>query len=185
VASGVKKRGKLDLGILASAVASVSAATFTGDAAAAAAPVRLTRQTSDCAHLRAVVVNAGNANACAGKQGLADAARMRLLTANHLSLPVEQVAVSSTGLIGEHLPMAQIEPGIGVAAQALSAGASGDFAVAIRTTDRHAKSGALDVQLAEGVVRVGLAAKGCGMISPNMATMLCLVTCDAVVTAEA
>ena len=184
VASGVKKRGKLDLGILASEVASVSAATFTSNAAAAA-PVRLTRETSDCAHLRAVVVNAGNANACTGKQGLADAARMRLLAAERLRLPVEQVAVSSTGLIGVHLPMAKIEPGIGAAAQALSAGASGDFAVAIRTTDRHAKSGALDVRLAEGVVRVGLAAKGCGMISPNMATMLCFVTCDAVVTAEA
>ena len=183
VASGVKKRGKLDLGILVSEVASVSAATFTSNAAAAA-PVRLTRQTSDCAHLRAVVVNAGTANACAGKQGLADAARMRLLTANHLRLPVEQVAVSSTGLIGVHLPMAKIETGIGAAAQALSA-ASGDFAMAIRTTDKHAKSGALDVQLAEGVVHVGLAAKGCGMISPDMATMLCFVTCDAVVTAEA
>src|SRR5665811_1369704 len=68
VASGVKKAGKLDLGILASEVAGVSAATFTSNAAAAA-PVRLTRETSDCAHLRAVVVNAGNANACTGKQG--------------------------------------------------------------------------------------------------------------------
>src|SRR5450830_1927309 len=183
VASGVKKRGKLDLGILASEVAGVSAATFTSNAAAAA-PVRLTRETSDCAHLRAVVVNAGNANACTGKQGLADAARMRLLAANHLRLPVEQVAVSSTGRIGVHLPMAKIEPGVGAAAQALSAGASGEFATAIRTTDKHAKSGALDVQLAEGVVHVGLAAKGCGMISPNMATMLCFVTCDAAVTAS-
>jgi len=184
VASGVKKRGKLDLGILASAVASVSAATFTSNAAAAA-PVRLTRETGDCAHLRAVVVNAGNANACTGKQGLADAVRMRLLAADHLRLPVEQVAVSSTGLIGVHLPMAKIEPGIGAAAEALSAAASDEFAMAIRATDKHAKSGALDVQLDEGVVHVGLAAKGCGMISPNMATMLCFVTCDAVVAAEA
>jgi glutamate N-acetyltransferase/amino-acid N-acetyltransferase len=183
VASGVKKRRKLDLGILASSVASVSAVTFTSNAAAAA-PVRLTRETSDCAHLRAVVVNSGNANACTGKQGLADAARMRVLTADHLRLPVEQVAVSSTGLIGVHLPMAKIEPGIALAAHALSSGTSGEFAAAIRTTDRHAKSGALDVELAEGVVRVGLAAKGCGMISPNMATMLCFVTCDAVVAAE-
>jgi glutamate N-acetyltransferase/amino-acid N-acetyltransferase len=184
IASGVKKRGKLDLGILASDAAGVSAVTFTSNAAAAA-PVRLTRETGDCAHLRAVVVNSGNANACTGKQGLADAARMRLLAANHLRLPVEQVAVSSTGIIGVHLPMGKIEPGIGSAAQALSAAASDDFASAIRTTDKHAKSGALDVHLDEGVVHVGLAAKGCGMISPNMATMLCFVTCDAVVGAEA
>ena len=68
------------------------------------------------AALRAVVVNAGNANACTGKQGLADAARMRLLTANHLRLPVEQVAVCSTGIIGLPLPMEKIEPGIAAAA---------------------------------------------------------------------
>jgi glutamate N-acetyltransferase/amino-acid N-acetyltransferase len=184
VASGVKKRGKLDLGILVSEVASVSAATFTSNAAAAA-PVRLTRETSDCSHLRAIVVNAGNANACTGKQGLADAARMRLLTANHLRLPVEQVAVCSTGLIGVHLPMERIEPGIAAAATALPGGAgpsaSDHFATAIRTTDKHAKYGALEVTTPEGKVRLGFAAKGCGMISPNMATMLCFVTCDAVV----
>ena len=184
IASGVKKAGKLDLGMIMSEVPSVSAATFTHNAAAAA-PVRLTRETSDCAHLRAAVVNAGNANACTGKQGLADAARMRLLAANHLRLPVEQVGVCSTGIIGVHLPMHSIEPGIGAAAQALASGSSTDFASAIRTTDKHAKDGALDVVLPEGVVRLGFAAKGCGMISPNMATMLCFVTCDAVVAEEA
>jgi glutamate N-acetyltransferase/amino-acid N-acetyltransferase len=188
VASGVKKRSNLDLGIILSEVPSVSAVTFTGNAAAAA-PVRLTRETSDCAHLRAVVVNAGNANACTGKQGLADAARMRLLAANHLRLPVEQVAVASTGLIGVPLPMDKIESGIGAAVRALGAAApvaaADDFAAAIRTTDKHAKSGALTVRLPEGLVRLGFAAKGCGMISPNMATMLCFVTCDAALTAEA
>ena len=178
IASGVKKRGKLDLGMLMSREACVSAAAFTQNAAAAA-PVRLTRETSDCAHLRAVVVNAGNANACTGKQGLADAARMRLLTANHLRLPVAQVAVSSTGIIGLPLPMEKIEPGVAAAAASLSAGGGRHFVQAIRTTDKHAKGGALDVDLEEGHVRLGFAAKGCGMISPNMATMLCFVTCDA------
>ena len=182
VASGVKKRGKLDLGLVFSEQPAVSAATFTSNAAAAA-PVRLTRETSDCGHLRAIVVNAGNANACTGKQGLADAARMRLLTADHLRLPVEQVAVCSTGLIGVNLPMAKIEPGIAAAASALPGGAgekaSDHFATAIRTTDKHAKYGALEVRTPEGDVKLGFAAKGCGMISPNMATMLCFVTCDA------
>ena len=184
VASGVKKRGKLDLGLVLSEQPAVSAATFTSNAAAAA-PVRLTRETSDCGHLRAIVVNAGNANACTGKQGLADAARMRLLTANHLRLPVEQVAVCSTGLIGVHLPMDKIEPGIAAAAAALPVGgdakAAEHFSAAIRTTDKHAKKGALEVVTPEGKVKLGFAAKGCGMISPNMATMLCFVTCDAVV----
>lgn len=190
VASGVKRAGKLDLGLLYSERRCVSAATFTRNAAAAA-PVRLTRETSDCAHLRAVVVNAGNANACTGKQGLADAARMRLLAADQLRLPVEQVAVASTGVIGVPLPMERIEEGITRAARELRAGAQpGDvgaeaFASAIRTTDRHPKHGALDVELPEGTVRLGLAAKGCGMISPNMATMLCFVTCDAVLQGPA
>ena len=136
VASGVKKRGKLDLGLLLSETPAVSAATFTSNAAAAA-PVRLTRETSDCAHLRAVVVNAGNANACTGKQGLADAARMRLLTANHLRLPVEQVAVCSTGLIGVHLPMDKIEPGIAAAASALPGGAVTPRRRTLRHGDPH------------------------------------------------
>ncbi len=187
VASGVKKRGKLDLAVLRSEQPAVSAATFTSNAAAAA-PVRLTRESGDCAHLQAVVVNAGNANAVTGKQGLADAARMRLLTANHLRLPVEQVAVCSTGIIGLTLPMDKIEPGIAAAAAALPGGgdskAAEHFAAAIRTTDKHAKSGALQVALPEGTVKLGFAAKGCGMISPNMATMLCFVTCDAAVGEE-
>jgi glutamate N-acetyltransferase/amino-acid N-acetyltransferase len=184
VASGVKNKGKLDLAMLLSERPAVSAATFTSNAAAAA-PVRLTRETSDCSHLRAVVVNSGNANAVTGKQGLADAARMRLLTANHLRLPVEQVGVCSTGIIGVPLAMEKIEPGIAAAAAALPGGgdarAADHFAAAIRTTDKHAKSGALQVTLPEGKVKLGFAAKGCGMISPNMATMLCFVSCDAVV----
>ena len=188
VGTGVKSKGKADLALLLSLQPAVSAATFTSNAAAAA-PVRLTRETSDCAHLQAVVVNSGNANACTGKQGLADAARMRLLTANHLRLPVEQVAVCSTGLIGVHLPMDKIEPGIAAAAAALTGGAgekaSDQFATAIRTTDKHAKYGALEVNTPEGKVRIGFAAKGCGMISPNMATMLCFVTCDAEVGEDA
>jgi glutamate N-acetyltransferase/amino-acid N-acetyltransferase len=188
VATGVKKRGRLDLGLLMSAVPSVSAATFTSNAAAAA-PVRLTREKSDCTGLRAVVVNAGNANACTGEQGDRDAARMRVLAAARLDLSVEQVAVASTGLIGVALPMGKIEPGIDAAAAALAAedaasAGGAEFAAAIRTTDKFAKGGALELELDGGVVRLGFAAKGCGMISPNMATMLCFVTCDADVSAD-
>lgn len=187
VGSGVKRRGKLDLALLFSDHPAVSAATFTRNAAAAA-PVRLTRETSDCGRLRGVVINAGNANACTGRQGLADAARMRLLAAHGLRLPVEQVAVCSTGLIGVPLPMDRIEAGIAAAARAVPSGsgvAGADrFAAAIRTTDRHAKTGALEVAVPEGEVKLGFAAKGCGMISPDMATMLCFVTCDAVMDVE-
>jgi glutamate N-acetyltransferase/amino-acid N-acetyltransferase len=183
VATGVKKRGKLDLGILRSLRPAVSAATFTSNAAAAA-PVRLTRESAACDRLQAVVVNAGNANACTGKHGLGDAARMRLLTAQHLHLPVELVAIASTGVIGVPLEMEKIEPGIAAAAAAVKPGGGEHFSQAIRTTDSSPKRGALELRLAEGVVRLGAAAKGCGMISPHMATMLCFVTCDAALDAD-
>jgi glutamate N-acetyltransferase/amino-acid N-acetyltransferase len=183
VATGVKKKGKLDLGLLASLRPAVSAATFTSNAAAAA-PVRLTRETASCDRLQAVVVNAGNANACTGKQGLGDAARMRLLAAQRLRLPVELVAVASTGVIGVPLEMDKIESGIAAAAVAAKPGGGEHFSQAIRTTDSSPKRGALEVRTADGTVRLGAAAKGCGMISPRMATMLCFVTCDAAISAE-
>jgi glutamate N-acetyltransferase/amino-acid N-acetyltransferase len=183
VACGLKKKGRLDLGLLASLRPAVSAATFTSNAAAAA-PVRLTRETSACDRLQGVVVNAGNANACTGKQGLADAARMRLLAAQHLRLPVELVAVASTGVIGVPLDMGKVEPGIAAAAAAMKPGGGEHFSQAIRTTDSSPKRGALELETADGVVRLGAAAKGCGMISPRMATMLCFVTCDAAVGVE-
>ncbi len=183
VACGLKKKGRLDLGLLVSLRPAVSAATFTSNAAAAA-PVRLTRETSACDRLQGVVVNAGNANACTGRQGLGDAARMRLLAAQHLRLPVELVAVASTGVIGVPLDMGKVEPGIAAAAAAMKPGGGEHFSQAIRTTDSSPKRGALELETADGVVRLGAAAKGCGMISPRMATMLCFVTCDAAVGVE-
>ena len=180
--AGLKRSGKLDLGVLVSDEPCASAVLFTTNAAAAA-PVRLTRGSSSCHRLRGVVVNAGNANACTGKRGLGDAARMRRVAADALRLYPEEVAVASTGVIGVPLPIEPIVTGIAAAAKALSAVAGPDFAAAIRTTDRTPKAGALTVRLpgCEGAVRIGLAAKGAGMISPRMATTLCFVTTDAVI----
>jgi glutamate N-acetyltransferase/amino-acid N-acetyltransferase len=175
--AGVKKKYR-DLGLLHSERPCVSAAVFTTNAAAAA-PVRLTRGSSHCDRLRAVVVNSGNANACTGKGGLGDAAQMRRVAADALALQPEEVAVASTGIIGVPLPIAKIAVGIDKAAKRLAASGGPDFAAAIRTTDRTAKEGAFTLELPAGEVRVGLAAKGAGMISPAMATMLCFLTTDA------
>ncbi len=177
------KRSRRDVGLLVSDVAAVSAAFFTRNQAAAA-PVVVTRDTCDCAALRAVVVNSGNANACTGEQGYADAVRMRELAAGLCSLPVANVAVASTGVIGEPLPMPIVEKGIRRAAARLDAEGGEQFAAAIRTTDRTEKQGALVVELHRGEVRLGFAAKGAGMICPNMATTLCFVTCDAALPVE-
>jgi glutamate N-acetyltransferase/amino-acid N-acetyltransferase len=176
------KRSRRDVGLLVSDLPAVSAAFFTQNKAAAA-PVLVTRDTGDCAALRAVVVNSGNANACTGAQGHADAVRMRTLASELTGLPAINVAVSSTGVIGEPLPMPVVEKGIVRAAAKLAADGGEHFAAAIRTTDRTEKQGALTVRLSGGEVRLGFAAKGAGMISPNMATTLCFVTCDAVVPA--
>ena len=92
----------------------------------------------------------------------------------------QNMAVASTGVIGVPLPMDVVESGIGIAADALSDSGGGDFAEAIRTTDKIDKDGAIEVALSGGTVRVGACAKGAGMIAPNMATLLAFVTTDAV-----
>ena len=184
VCAGLKRSGNLDVGVLVSAQPCVSAVAFTSNAAAAA-PVLLTRETSACDSLRAVIVNSGNANACTGEQGMDDATRMRLLAAGELQLPVEAVAVASTGVIGVPLPMPIVEAGIVAAVAAISPAGGGDFANAIQTSDRKDKQGALALDLKAGEVHLGVACRGAGMISPNMATMLCFVTTDAAVPVAA
>jgi glutamate N-acetyltransferase/amino-acid N-acetyltransferase len=110
---------------------------------------------------------------------------MRRVAADALSLHPEEVAVASTGVIGVPLPIEPILTGIEAAAKALTVCGGPDFAAAIRTTDRTPKAGALTLHLTGdgdgAAVRIGLAAKGAGMISPRMATTLCFVTTDAVI----
>jgi len=175
--AGIKRRRR-DLGLLVSDHPAVSAAFFTGNRAAAA-PVTVTREESATGALRAVVVNSGIANACSGPQDIDDARRMRDLAAALLDLPPGEVAVSSTGVIGEPLPMEIVEQGIERAVVKLTSEGGEDFAAAIRTTDSSDKTAALSFDARGGEIRLGFAAKGAGMIAPNMATTLCFVTCDA------
>jgi glutamate N-acetyltransferase/amino-acid N-acetyltransferase len=124
-------------------------------------------------------LNSGNANACTGERGLADAGRMCELAGAPLGIEPEDVLVCSTGLIGANLPMAAIEAAVPALVQALSPEGGGDAAEAIMTTDTFAKSCAVELE-ADGVTfRVGAMAKGAAMIAPNMATMLSVVTTDA------
>ncbi|MDQ3842061.1 MAG: bifunctional glutamate N-acetyltransferase/amino-acid acetyltransferase ArgJ, partial [Actinomycetota bacterium] len=133
--------------------------------------------------VRAVVVNSGVANAATGERGLEDARRMQALAAAELKLEPEEVAVASTGVIGEHLPMDRVEAGIKEAATSLS-GDGSPFAEAILTTDTCTKEAVATVEIGGEVVTVGGVAKGSGMIHPNMATMLAFVTTDAAVEKE-
>jgi glutamate N-acetyltransferase/amino-acid N-acetyltransferase len=123
----------------------------------------------------AVVVNSGNANAGTGDRGLADAKAMGKMTARAIGCDPRDVLVCSTGVIGLPLPMEKILPGIDRLATHLSRGGHGDAASAILTTDHVPKEGVVH---GAGYTLGGMA-KGCGMIAPNMATMLAFLTTDA------
>jgi glutamate N-acetyltransferase / amino-acid N-acetyltransferase len=180
VYAGIKTPGpdKLDLAILASDRPAAAAATFTRNSFAAA-PVRLCRERIASGRARAVIVNAGNANACTGEQGLADAREMAELAAGIVGAEPNDVLVASTGVIGVPLPMDLIRRGV----ESLELDSDGGrrMARAIMTTDTRPKEVAVELELAGKTARIGGIAKGAGMIHPNMATMLAFVTTDAAV----
>ena len=184
VTAGIKPSGQPDLGLLvADPPGTVSAARFTRSGVLAA-PVLLCQERCRLDALRAVVVNAGNANAVTGARGLQDAAVMQSAAANATGLAPDQVAVASTGVIGVPLPMDGIPAGVRAAHAALDAGDDAGFWRAIATTDAFEKRVALDVALPAGRVRVSAQAKGAGMIQPGFATLLCFVQTDAALSAE-
>ena len=132
---------------------------------------------------RAVFINSGNANAATGSRGAADVKAMAAFVANGAPYGPEEVCICSTGVIGVPLPMKEIEDGIDDCIDGLGEGSS-DAAEAIMTTDTVKKERALEVEIGGKVVRLGGIAKGSGMISPNMATMIAIVTTDAHVAPE-
>ena len=180
-ACGLKPSGALDVGVLVSRRRAVSALVDTASALPAAAIIR--NRALDPTRLQAVVVNAGTANASTGSPGLDDAAWMAERAARHLGLVPEQVAVSSTGTIGVRIDRDMVGRGIDGAAADLTPAGGLDFNRAIQTTDGFTKGGAFRLELSGGEATIGVAAKGAGMISPNMATMLAYVTTDAAVDA--
>jgi glutamate N-acetyltransferase/amino-acid N-acetyltransferase len=180
-ACGLKPSGALDVGVLVSWRRAVSALVDTASALPAAAIIR--NRALDPTRLQAVVVNAGTANASTGSPGLDDAAWMAERAARHLGLVPEQVAVSSTGTIGVRIDRDMVGRGIDGAAADLTPAGGLDFNRAIQTTDGFTKGGAFRLELSSGEATIGVAAKGAGMISPNMATMLAYVTTDAAVDA--
>src|ERR671914_285328 len=180
VACGVRYPGRRDLGLLYAEEAGSAAAVVLTTNVVKAAPLLVTREAVEGGNVRAVVVNSGVANAATGERGLKDACRMQTLAAAKLGLEPEEMAVASTGVIGEHLPMDRVETGIKEAATSLSSDGS-PFAEAILTTDTRTKEAVATVEIGGRVVTVGGVDKGSGMIPPNMATNRGFVTTDAVV----
>lgn len=147
-----------------------------------AAPVLYDKEIVASGTAQAVVINSGNANACTGQQGLLDVKDTASEAAGLLGIGADDVLVCSTGVIGHNLPMDKIKAGVKAAAAALSADGGDDAASAILTTDVHKKEMAKTVDLGGITVTIGGMAKGSGMICPNMATMLCFITTDAVIS---
>ncbi len=183
IRAGIKASGAPDLAMIACEQPASAAAVFTRNRVAAA-PVLVSRAAlrRGSGRVRAVVVNSGNANACTGPDGLADARNMVGLTAAALSAARTEVLVASTGVIGHRLPMDKIEPGIAQLVPSLEAGGFEAFADGILTTDRARKVARRTVRAGgEKVTLIGCT-KGAGMIAPNMATTLSFVLTDAVIS---
>jgi glutamate N-acetyltransferase / amino-acid N-acetyltransferase len=184
VACGLKPSGALDLGVLVcDAPDTVSAARFTRSGVLAA-PVLLTQERCRLGGIRAVVANAGNANAATGRRGLEDAARMQGAGAMVAGVLEDRVAVASTGVIGVPLDTDKVIRGLSDARRELAPDGDARFGEAIRTTDALDKNAALQVRLPSGTVRLCAQAKGAGMLSPSFATMLCFVETDAALEPE-
>jgi glutamate N-acetyltransferase/amino-acid N-acetyltransferase len=184
VACGLKESGRPDLALIVSDLPATAVGMFTQNRVVAA-PVTLSKQHIAGGTAHAIVVNSGNANACTGAQGDADALEMAELTAATVGCTPGEVLVASTGIIGRPLAMDLVRPGIALAHTALSSDGGADAANAICTTDAYPKTGEETVVLGGGEVRLGAMAKGAGMIRPDMATMICVVTTDAALTQAA
>lgn len=197
---GSDKGNKRDLALIVSETPATVAGMFTTNQVCAA-PVKVCLQRVKRGTAQAIVVNSGNANACTGKQGLADAQEMAGFTERALLLPKSSVLVGSTGRIGVTMPMENVRAGVIEAAVQLGSGVehAAQAAEAIMTSDTRPKQIAVEFKLDGKTVRIGGMCKGAGMIQPGMsatgkrpaafpqglhATMLCFVTTDAAIEAK-
>jgi glutamate N-acetyltransferase/amino-acid N-acetyltransferase len=187
VHAGIKRtRGAPDVGLLVCDTPATAAAVFTTNKVFAA-PVAIGRQHIEHGNLRGVVVNSGNANACTGSRGLRDARKMCALAARSIGCRAQEILPSSTGIIGQFLPMTKLERGIVSAAGALGTSRSHaqQFADAILTTDTKRKTAATQVKIGRETITIAGVCKGSGMIGPRMsskgphATLLAYLTTDA------
>ncbi len=178
---GLKKGDQLDLALIVSEKPAVAAAVFTTNKFPAAPVIYGRRQLAVAMPISAVLVNSGNANACTGDQGVADVKQLAKELSSVLSVPEEQIFISSTGVIGEPLPVDMIAASLPRFPDLLSASGLPAAATAIMTTDSQSKTCSVSLQLSTGVVHLCGFAKGAGMIEPNMATMLAYLLTDAAI----
>lgn len=182
ITAGLKPSGLADLALIFSEVEAIAAGVFTTSQVKAACVEYCRQRLQAKQSARAILCNAGQANAATGTQGNLDTLESALAVAQALNISSESVLLASTGVIGQRIKMDALRSGIPKVVAALSETGSDAAAGAIITTDLVTKSIALQTTISDRPVRIGGIAKGSGMIHPNMATMLAFVTCDAVVS---
>ena len=186
VEAAIKYKNRKDMAVIYSKTPCVLAGTFTSNVVKAAPVLWDKNVVENGSFGQAVIVNAGIANACTGKEGYEYCKRTAAKAAGALAVPEESVLVASTGVIGMQLPIERIEAGIeklaGEKKDTLEAGTQA--AEAIMTTDTHSKQAAAEIEIDGVKVTVGGMCKGSGMIHPNMCTMLAFVTTDAAISRE-
>ena len=184
--AGIKYQGRLDMAMVVSEVDAVAAGTFTTNVVQAA-PVKWDKEiVSKEPGARAVVVNAGIANACTGAKGMECCRKTAEAVEQALHIPANQVLVASTGVIGMQLPMDKLEAGVKAMAPELNGTLEGgaQAACAIMTTDTKSKEVAATFEVGGKAVAIGGMCKGSGMIHPNMCTMLSFITTDLAISKE-
>ncbi len=182
IAAGLKPSGNLDLALIVSEVEAIAGGVFTTSQVRAACVDYCRQRLQEKASAKAILCNAGQANAGTGEQGWQDALESAKLVGQALNISSDAVLLASTGVIGQRIKMEALRSGIPQLVQTLSAQGNETAAKAIITTDLVTKEIALETMIDNRPVRVGGIAKGSGMIHPNMATMLAFVTCDAAVS---
>jgi glutamate N-acetyltransferase/amino-acid N-acetyltransferase len=182
IKAGLKPSGLPDLALIVSDVDAIAAGVFTTSQVKAAC-VEYDRQLLQTKHIaRAILCNAGQANAATGEQGMKDAQASAVAIAHELNITPDLVLLASTGVIGQRIKIDALTSALPQLVAELSETGSDAAARAIITTDLVTKSIALETNIGDRPVRIGGIAKGSGMIHPNMATMLAFVTCDAAVS---
>jgi len=178
IACGIKKNDKKDLAIVCSEDISATVGVFTTNIVKGHS-LQVTMEHLKSGYATAIVINSGNANACVGKQGYEDAKEIARITAELLECDTENVLIGSTGVIGVPLQMDLIRPAIEKLVENMSPDGGHDAAEAIMTTDLVPKEIAVEIEIQGKKVVIGGMAKGSGMIHPNMATMIGVITTDA------
>ncbi|TAD80105.1 MAG: bifunctional ornithine acetyltransferase/N-acetylglutamate synthase [Oscillatoriales cyanobacterium] len=184
ITAGLKPSGAPDLALIYSEVEAIAAGIFTTSQVRAACVDYCRDRLQAKPSARAILVNAGQANAATGAAGVADAEECAQLLAKALDIDPNTVLLASTGVIGQRIKMEPMRSGIPQVVAALSDEGGASAEKSILTTDLVAKSIALETTIGDRPVRIGGMSKGSGMIHPNMATMLAFVTCDAAVSPQ-